>query len=54
VISSHIFWEGNSCADLLANHGHSIQGVWRTTSLLDFIRAPFFSDRYDLPKYRFP
>ena len=54
VISSHIFREGNGCADLLANHDQCIQGVWWSTALLDFIQAPFFSDRFGLPKYRFP
>lgn len=27
VVSSHIFQEGNSCADGLTNYGHSIQEV---------------------------
>jgi len=54
VISSHILWEGNSCVDGLANHGHNIQGVWWSTALPDFIRDPFFSDRFGWPKYRFP
>ena len=29
AICSHIFWEGNCCADKLATHGHSVSGtVW--------------------------
>jgi hypothetical protein len=54
VISSHIFREENSCVDGRANHGHSIQGVWWSITLPDFIQDSFFSDRFGLPKYRFP
>jgi len=53
VISSHIFGKGNSCADDLANHGYSIQGVWWSTALPDFTRVPFFSDRFGWLKYCF-
>jgi ribonuclease HI len=54
VISSHIFREGNCCADRLANMGHSLQGsVW-----LDVLPAAlyldFFRERVGLPNYRFP
>jgi hypothetical protein len=52
VISLHIFREGNSCADDLANHGYSIHGVWWFTALPDFIRVPLFSDRFGWPKYQ--
>lgn len=54
IISSHIFREGNCCADMLANMGHTMQGsVW-----LDLFPAElyldFFWDRVGLPNYRFP
>ncbi|XP_024634647.1 uncharacterized protein [Medicago truncatula] len=54
IISSHIFREGNRCADKLATLGHAIQGsVWLDVLppdlLFDFVR-----DRLGLPNYRFP
>jgi len=53
VISSHIFREGNCCADTLANLGHSMIGeIWLDT-LPDEVKADFFRDRCSLPNYRF-
>jgi ribonuclease HI len=54
VISSHIYREGNVCADRLANVGHSITGtVWHST-LPPELSYDFFRDRCGLPNYRFP
>jgi len=54
VISSHIFREGNCCADKLANLGHSMVGeIWLDT-LPDEVKAYFFRDRCVLFNYRFP
>jgi ribonuclease HI len=54
VISSHIFREGNCCADKLASMGHSIDGaVWLHT-LPSNLSLYFFRDRCGLPNYRFP
>ncbi|KEH33166.1 hypothetical protein MTR_3g026170 [Medicago truncatula] len=54
VISSHIFREGNCCADKLANMGHSIQGtVWLSVSPPE-LHADFYKDHCDVPRYRFP
>jgi hypothetical protein len=34
VTSSHIYWEGNKCADRLANHGHTLtNSPWCTQCL---------------------
>lgn len=53
VIASHIYREGNRCADNLANDGHSIHNVvwWETLPL--FIREEFFQDRFGIPYFRF-
>jgi len=54
VISSHIYREGNCCADKLAALGHSMVGaVWLDT-LPDELKIDFFRDRCGLPNYRFP
>ena len=54
IIASHIFREGNCCADRLANMGHDIQGsVWIST-LQTELHLNFFRDRVGLPNYRFP
>jgi len=54
TISSHIFREGNYCADKLANRGHFIQGSVWLDSLLTELHLDFFCDRVGLPNYRFP
>jgi len=52
-ISSHIFCEGNCCADRLTM-GHAIQGfVWLDT-LTTEVQMDFFCDNVGLPNYRFP
>ncbi|XP_024630688.1 uncharacterized protein [Medicago truncatula] len=54
VITSHIFREGNCCADLLANMGHSTQGsVWFSV-LPQTLQTDFFLDRSGFPRSRFP
>jgi ribonuclease HI len=54
VISSHIFREGNCCADKLANMGHSMVGeIWLNALPAD-LKYDFFRDRCGLPNYRFP
>jgi len=54
VISSHIYREGNVCADRLANMGHLVQGAVWLSSLPPAIGSNFFRDRCGLPSYRFP
>jgi len=54
VISSHIFREGNCCADMLASMCHYVQdSVW-LTELPSALHFHFFTDRCGLPTYRFP
>lgn len=54
VISSHIYREGNVCADRLANMGNSVQGAVWLSSLPPALGSDFFRDRCGLPSYRFP
>jgi len=54
VISSHIFREGNSCADKLANMGQDITGAVWIDTLPTSVGLDFFRDRCGLPNYRFP
>jgi len=54
VISSHIFREGNCCADKYANLGHSMVGeIWLDTLSYE-MKTDFFRRRCGLPNYRFP
>jgi ribonuclease HI len=54
VISSHIYREGNSCADKLASLGHSSAGsVWLDLLRID-LRLDFFRDRCGFPTFRLP
>lgn len=52
-IISHIYREGNNCADKLANYGVISQcfSWWDLAS--DFISEAFFRNRWGLPNYRF-
>lgn len=50
---SHIYREGNSCADKLARHGVYIQGSIWWDSVPAFVREDFFQNRFGLPFYRF-
>jgi hypothetical protein len=54
VIASHIFREGNGCADKLANHGHSILNVVWWDTLPIFVRVDFFRDRFGRSSFRYP
>ena len=54
IISSHIFREGNCCADKLATLGHSIVGEIWLDNLPDEVKIDFYRDRCGLPNYRFP
>lgn len=52
-IDSHIYREGNTCADKLANFGvNSHCSTWWDL-ITDFIRIDFFRNRFSLPNYRF-
>jgi hypothetical protein len=54
IISSHIFREGNRCADFLADMGHTTQGkVWLSV-LPQAIQTDFFLDRSGFPRFRLP
>jgi hypothetical protein len=53
VICSHVYREGNCCADKLADFGHSITGSVWIGSLPRPLAADFFRDRVGLPNYRF-
>jgi ribonuclease HI len=53
LVSSHIFREGNSCADKLANHGHTIIDFTWWDSLPQFLRGAFMNDKLGFPCYRF-
>jgi hypothetical protein len=53
VISSHIFREGNSCANKLAALDHSIFGEIWLDILPDEVKIDFYRGRYGLPNYRF-
>lgn len=54
MISSHIYREGNGCADKFANMWHSIQGAVWLSELAQDVRGDFFRDHFGLPDYRFP
>jgi len=54
VMSSHIFREGNNCADKLANHGHGVTNPFWWDVLPTFIIQDFFRDWVGLPNYCFP
>ena len=54
VICSHVFREGNYCADKLASLGHDVtDNTWYTT-MPSSLAAHFSRDRNGLPNYRFP
>ena len=54
VICSHIFREGNCCADLLANMGHSLHDSMWFSVMPHALLPHFFRDRRALPNFRFP
>jgi len=54
VICSHIFREGNCCADGLADMGHAVTDTSWFTTLPPLLLADFARDKNGLPNYRFP
>ncbi|XP_058742332.1 uncharacterized protein LOC131614798 [Vicia villosa] len=50
---SHIFREGNSCADALANLGLSLSDYTCFSSIPSFLRTDFVKNRLGLPFFRF-
>lgn len=51
VISSHIYGEGNGCADMLASIGHFVQdSVW-LSELPPALHFHFFRDKHGVPTY---
>jgi len=54
AICSHIFCEGNCCADKLATYGHSVTCIVWLTSLPQTLMEDFTRDRNGLPNFRFP
>jgi len=53
-VISYIYCEGNSCADKLANMGHSVQGLVWLSSFPFELNVDFFQDICGLPNYKFP
>ena len=53
VICSHIFREGNCCADKLASFGHALTDTIWYSSLPLSLSTAFARDRNGLPNYRF-
>jgi len=54
IICSHIFREGNCCADGLADMGHAVTDTSWFTTLPPLLLADFTRDMNGLPNYRFP
>jgi len=54
VICSHIFREGNCCADKLASFDHALTDTIWYSSLPLSLSTDFARDRNGLPNYRFP
>jgi hypothetical protein len=54
LICSHIFREGNVCADGMAALGHDIHDTVWFTLLPPSLGADFARDRHGLPNFRFP
>lgn len=50
---SHIYREGNACADKLANFGFGAASLIWWNSTPSFIRDDFFRNKFGLPNYRF-
>jgi len=54
VICSHIFREGNGCADTMASLGHNLTVTSWYHSMPASLAVDFARDRHGLPNYRFP
>jgi len=52
-VVSHIYREGNHCADRLANFGLSIQGISFWYYVLVIISNSFVNNKLGLPSFRF-
>lgn len=52
-VYSHIFREGNSCADKLASHGFSVNGLVWWDFVPSFISEEAFINGMGFPNYRF-
>lgn len=50
---SHIYLEGNTCTDKLANFGIHSQGYTWRDSIPSFLSEEFNRNRFNLPNYRF-
>jgi hypothetical protein len=53
LILSHVFREGNSCADGLARLGLALSNLTVWFDLAVVIRDGFFRNKVGLPNYRF-
>jgi hypothetical protein len=53
IFHSHIYREGNICADRLASHGHTIVDALWWDSLPYFLRDLFLHDKLGMHCYRF-
>jgi len=54
IICSHIFCEGNCCADGLARLGHAQPNTTWFTILPSSLLADFAGDKNGMPNYIFP
>jgi hypothetical protein len=54
VICSHIFREGNGCADTMTSLGHDLTVTSWYHSMPALLAVDFARDRHGLPNYRFP
>jgi ribonuclease HI len=54
IICTHIFREGNCCADALATMGHDLLGTTWFHILSSSLSVDFTRDRNGLPNFRFP
>ena len=54
VICSHIFREGNGCADTMASLGHNLTVTSWYHSMPASLAVDFARDEHGLPNYRFP
>jgi hypothetical protein len=52
IATSHIYREGNTCADKLANHGHLLDNILWWDSISSFLIDDFLRDRLGIPRFR--
>jgi ribonuclease HI len=52
-MATHIYREGNQCADTLANYGHNVDHLTVWLQVIDCIRSPFVYNRLGMPNFRF-